>query len=93
MILFRNGVLADIMKVRISVGPKSNENDLPRDKRGHTETPGKSHVKIETKTGMKLPPTKEHQQTKEVFLPTAFVRSVALLETRFQTSGFLTFTR
>lgn len=41
MILFRNGVLADIMKVSISVGPKSNENDLPRDKRGHTETPGK----------------------------------------------------
>lgn len=48
MILFGNRVLAHIIKVRVetksyqlSVGPKFNENDLLRNRKGCTETPGR----------------------------------------------------
>ena len=39
----------------IKVDPKSNENILIRNRKGHTDTQGKSHVKAEAGIGVILP--------------------------------------
>lgn len=56
MILFRNSVFADIIKVRIEMrpywiraGPKSNDRVLMRDRK---DTQGKGRVKTEAEIGV-----------------------------------------
>ena len=61
MILFGNRVFVNVIKSRIHmkpyiirVSPKSNENVLIRDRKGHMEKQGESHVNPHTMTKAKI---------------------------------------
>lgn len=49
----------------IRADPKSHKTVLIRDRKGHTDMQGRSHVETEAEIRVMLPQTKEYQETSE----------------------------
>lgn len=49
----------------IRAGSKSHKTVLVRDKKGHTDVQGRSHIETEAEIRVTLPQTKEYQETPE----------------------------